>query len=101
VRFAGRAGSTAGQDPPWTSWNARMIGAVPSTQLYDLETDIGEKHDVAAGHPDAVERLMKLVEQAREDLGDYNRIGKGARFFDKPVPTKREFIAPRKGSKKD
>ena len=27
-------------------------------------------------------RLLKLVEFAREDIGDYNRIGKNARFFD-------------------
>ncbi len=75
--------------PKWCGWSARMIDAVPSTQLYDLDADIGEKHDVAAGHPDVVERLMDVVEEARRDLGDYDRIGKGARFFDKPVPTKR------------
>jgi len=68
--------------PPWTSWYGRMIDAVEKTQLYDLEADIEEKHDVAAEHPDIVARLLKLVEKAREDLGDYNRIGKGARFFD-------------------
>jgi hypothetical protein len=50
--------------------------------LYDLDADIEEKHDVAAKHPDIVARLMKLVEKGREDLGDYDRIGKGARFFD-------------------
>ena len=68
--------------PPWTSWYGRMIDAVEKTQLYDLDADIEEKHDVAAEHPDIVARLMKLVEKAREDLGDYDRIGKGARFFD-------------------
>jgi len=44
---------------------------------------------VAADHPDVVKRLMDVVEEARRDLGDYDRIGQGARFFDKPVPTKR------------
>ena len=29
--------------------------------LYDLETDVGEKHDVAAEHPDVVKRLTKLA----------------------------------------
>ena len=26
---------------------------------------------------------MRLVTKAREDLGDYDKIGKGVRFFDK------------------
>lgn len=68
--------------PPWTSWYARMIDAVPKTQLYDLEADIEEKHDIADKHPDIVARLMKLIEKAREDLGDYDRVGRGVRFFD-------------------
>ncbi|MCE9552383.1 MAG: sulfatase [Planctomycetes bacterium] len=38
--------------------------------LYDLSSDIGEKKDVAAEHPDVVERLKKLADAMREDLGD-------------------------------
>ncbi len=38
--------------------------------LYDLDRDIGETTVVAAAHPEVVERLMALVEQARDDLGD-------------------------------
>jgi len=72
--------------PPWTGFSARMIDAVPRTQLYDLDTDIEERHDVADQHPDVIRRLMKLVETAREDLGDYNKVGKGTRFFDKGPP---------------
>ena len=72
--------------PPWTGWSARMIDAVTRTQLYDLDADIEERHDVADQHPDVVERLMRLVARAREDLGDYDKIGKGARFFDKEPP---------------
>jgi arylsulfatase A len=49
--------------------------------LFDLETDVGEQHDVAASHGDEVKRLMALAEQAREDLGDsaQNRTGKNVR----------------------
>ena len=59
-----------------------MTSAVAETELYDLEADIEEKNNVAADNPEVVERLMKLIESARDDLGDYNRIGKGARFYD-------------------
>lgn len=68
--------------PAWTSWSGRMIEAVEKSQLYDLEADISESNNIAAGHTDIVEELMKLVESAREDIGDYDRIGKGQRFFD-------------------
>ncbi len=68
--------------PPWTSWYGRMIDAVPKTQLYDLEADIEEKQDLADKHPDIVTRLSRHVEKAREELGDYDCVGRGARFFD-------------------
>ena len=68
--------------PKWTSWYGRMIDAVPKTELYDLDVDVAEKHDVAGQHPEVVAELMKLVEKARDDLGDYDRVGEGARFFD-------------------
>lgn len=53
--------------------------------LYHLETDVGETTDVAKEHPEIVERLLALAEEARKDIGDFNRIGAGARFFD-PAP---------------
>lgn len=34
-------------------------------QLYNLETDIREEHDVAAQHPDIVERFGQLMKEAR------------------------------------
>lgn len=51
--------------------------------LYNLEGDISESTDVASQHPEVVKRLMALAEKARKDIGDYNVIGEGARFFDK------------------
>jgi len=68
--------------PPWCGWSARMVDAVEELSLYDLEADIEEKHNVAKDHPDVVARLMGLIEKARGDLGDYDRVGQGARFFD-------------------
>jgi len=85
--------------PPWTSWYGRMIDAVPKTQLYDLEADIEEKHDLADKHPDIVARLSKYVEKARQELGDYNRIGKKVRFFD-PGPPRPDMNNWKKGGKR-
>ena len=39
-------------------------------ELYDLVADIGESQDVAADHPEVVERLLALVERERATLGD-------------------------------
>ena len=50
--------------------------------LYDLEKDLGEATDVAAAHPEILKRLLAVAEKAREDVGDYDRIGSGARFYD-------------------
>jgi hypothetical protein len=48
----------------------------------DLENDIGETTNVARQHPEVVERLLALAKAMREDLGDYDRVGKNMRFFD-------------------
>ncbi len=38
-------------------------------RLYNLDEDIGEQHDVAAAHPDIVERLRGLLRAMDTDLG--------------------------------
>ena len=38
--------------------------------LYDLENDVGETTDVASQHPDVVNRLQSLADEARKDIGD-------------------------------
>jgi arylsulfatase A-like enzyme len=76
-------------EPPWLGPFAENRHIAPADRvgferpaLYDLEADLGETTDVAADHPDVVEQLLKLAEQARRDVGDYNLIGSGQRFFD-------------------
>lgn len=49
--------------------------------LYDLILDPAETTDVSARHPEVVQKLLALIEQARADLGDSltNRPGSGIR----------------------
>ena len=51
--------------------------------LFDLESDIGETTDVSARHPEVVADLLKHAERARGDVGDFDRKGENARFFDR------------------
>jgi len=55
---------------------------MPRPVLYDLEADVAETTDVAADNPDVVARLSAIAEAARADIGDHDRVGRGARFFD-------------------
>lgn len=48
-------------------------------ELYDLETDWGETQNVAAEHPDVVERLKALGDKARKELGDSELDGEEVR----------------------
>jgi arylsulfatase A-like enzyme len=49
--------------------------------LYDLRRDPGERYDVKDLYPEVVDELMKVVDNARNDLGDEltNRKGTGIR----------------------
>jgi arylsulfatase len=71
------------ETPKWMNWWARHIHAVETLELYDLRADISETTNIAAEHPEVVERLLAQIEIAREELGDAGTIGSGARFFDK------------------
>ncbi len=59
-----------------------LLEPVKELELYNLETDIGERDNVAAQNPEVVERLTALADKARAELGDYDRIGSGVRFFE-------------------
>ena len=47
--------------------------------LFNLVGDVGSSRNVAPEHPEIVERLMVLAEQARVDLGDRGRPGSNQR----------------------
>lgn len=72
---------------PWKLYlplKAKMIDIEGATApcelaLFNLIEDATETRNVAAEHPGIVARLTALAEQAREDLGDDARPGKGQR----------------------
>lgn len=70
------------KSPAGLGWWGRMIEAVPEIQLYNLDDDPGETSNVASGHPEVVAALMKRIERARQELGDIDKTGSGARFFE-------------------
>lgn len=86
--------------PAGLGWWGRMIEAVDEVHLFDLHADPGETTNVALSHPKVVASLMERIESAREELGDIDRAGSGARFFDKgarrlQVPIKRTAKKPK------
>lgn len=69
--------------PEWTGFSNRFYGDnVDVPELYNLEEDVSETHNLADKHPKVVEEMMTLVEKARDELGDYNQIGSEARFYE-------------------
>ena len=57
-RFRGKVALRRGK------WKGVRTGRSRPLELYDLEKDVGEEHDLAGSHPDVVSRLEKLMAQA-------------------------------------
>jgi arylsulfatase len=71
-----------GHKPGMDGWPGEYLKQpVSAPELYDMRTDVAERHDVASQHGDIVERLMALAEQCRAELGDttLGRKGSGVR----------------------
>lgn len=73
--------------------------------LVDLEADPGETRSLAAENPEVLARLLALAEKVRTDIGDHDRVGENARFFEpmEKRPAKPVFVGLRgkpKGKKK-
>jgi len=66
-------------------------------ELYDLEADPGESHNVGSAHAKEVQRLQALLEDARKDLGDGPLAGANVRPAGKAKTAPRFFI-PRPAS---
>ena len=88
-------------NPPWLGRFSRNPHIAPEDWLgfeepflVDLESDPGESENVAATNSQVVAALLSLAELVRADIGDYNRLGENARFFDPQAerPSKPEFV---------
>jgi arylsulfatase A-like enzyme len=71
--MAGRPGGTNGIP---TKYSTGQIGL----SLFDLSVDVGETTNVADEHPEVVQRLTRLADQIRQELGDGKKLkGQGVR----------------------
>jgi len=85
----------------WGEWKyhlpleERIIGPhSPATEvgeglLYNLKEDIAETNNLVAQHPDIVTHFHTLIEQVRNDLGDWEYEGRNIRpagVIDEPFP---------------
>jgi arylsulfatase A len=75
VSLNGRSGGHGGLPAKYDSLK------IESPELYDLDSDPGQKRNVAREYPDVLARMLAYAEQAREELGDglTHRQGTGRR----------------------
>ncbi len=57
------------RDGPWKLVIDRHEGTPGPPMLFDLDEDLGERTDLAAAHPDRVERMLAALEAWRTDVG--------------------------------
>ncbi len=72
--LAGKPGGSEGKPAAYSQGETGLA-------LFDLEKDVGETTNVADRHPQVVERLRRLADKARAELGDSatKQVGKGVR----------------------
>lgn len=67
------------EKPKDLGWYGRLQTEITEPILIDLDNDIGETTDVSDKYPEVLDRLQKLAEGMRNDLGDKGRFGAGWR----------------------
>ena len=55
----------------WNQWKAVRDPNTKNLELYDLEKDVGESHNVAAEHPHIVAKFNEYFASARSDSLDW------------------------------
>ena len=80
------------QAPEWIGigkksiWKKDDVEPVRGLELYNLRKDPSERRNLAQSYPEKVKELMLLINHARHEIGDFNSIGNGARFYDPDEP---------------
>jgi arylsulfatase A-like enzyme len=54
-----------------SDWKGVRSGRKGKLELYDLSKDLGERDDIAAAHPDVVQRIERVMSQARTESSDF------------------------------
>ena len=62
--------------PEMLVWWESGLRELDEPMLFDLSEDPGESRDVAARHPDVVQRLLAEAARARAELGSWERAGR-------------------------
>ncbi|MDF7825959.1 sulfatase [Pontiellaceae bacterium B12227] len=72
---------TPADQPYWAKKDSgqRIYTTLKMPMLFNLESDIGEKKNVIAQHPEVVSELTKVAERIRKELGDINVTGSDQR----------------------
>ena len=52
------------------------IASLDNPLLYNLEEEVGERTDLSQKRPEVMKKMLSLAEEARAELGDWNRQGK-------------------------
>ena len=61
--YSGYQGSQSVRTGRWKALRPRLDSGDASIELYDLDSDAGERHDRAADHPEIVARLSAIMER--------------------------------------
>lgn len=67
----------------------KIVHFTDHIELYNLQNDPGELKDVSQMHPEIVQQLLQLAQDARADLGEFDQKGPGVRktlYVDNPKP---------------
>ena len=70
------------KNSPYLLWLGKYSDTVDKPMLFNLKSDVREQNDLSSERPDLVAKMLAEAERAREQFGDYNRIGTSSRFFD-------------------